>query len=183
MVEVCNLGAVSFPGGNGNGKEARHRLPSWGMRLKKCGAGDASCAEYAKRRREHTGDDSRSCERGNKFLRAGIKLRRDRITHGLKQTRWHVICYRHSSRITVGPTQTNRITRYLLSDYVTTTGTKQWCQCHGESAIPCQSYGRIDAVYLCCHYSELQRGNGGATVSCNVDWWLSSTTGVTCHGQ
>ena len=54
MVEVCNLGAVSFPGGNGNGKEARHRLLSWGMRLRRCGVvEDASCAEYEAAKKTH----------------------------------------------------------------------------------------------------------------------------------
>ena len=36
-----------------------------GMRLKKCGAEDASCAaEYAKRRREHTGNAVHALSRG-----------------------------------------------------------------------------------------------------------------------
>jgi hypothetical protein len=92
-----------------------------GFRLGACASEeDASCAEYVKRRRKHTGNNSRSCERGNKFLQAGIKLRRDQITDGLKQTRSHVICYRRHNRITDG--LAHRITRYLLpalSDYVT----------------------------------------------------------------
>ena len=123
MVDVCNLGAICFPDGNGNGKEARHQLPSWGMRLRRCWAEDASCAEYAKRRRKHTGNDSHSCERGNKFLQAGIKSRRDQITDGLKQTGSNVIGYQCRDRITNG--LTHRITHYLLpalSDYVTNYG-------------------------------------------------------------
>jgi len=188
-VMFCYIGAVCFRGGNG-----MERKQGIGFRL-------GACALKNAERRMPRVQNMRSGEENTQVtIHALVKgatnfYRRESncgvIDHGLKQTGSHVICYRHSSRITVGLTQTGshvicyrryRITLQLREPNSTIVSigwmvSMSWWERDTVSV--------VWSIWCCVLVLPLLRVAARKRWGdcCNVDWWLSSTTGVTCHGQ